>query len=82
MAIELLEKKTTFWLSHIAELIDLWTTSDFTSASVKQRYLSGKRYLGSKDKKIISLFEPDKRKARSLLNQAGWVLNKDDNLDQ
>lgn len=54
MAIELLEKKTTFWLSHIAELIDLWTTSDFTSASVKQRYLSGKRYLGSKDKKIIS----------------------------
>lgn len=54
MSISHLEKKTTFWLSHIAELIELWEQSDFTAASVKQRFMSGKRYLGSKDKKVIS----------------------------
>jgi len=54
MSITHLEKKATFWLSHIAELIDLWKESKFTAASVKQRFMSGKRYLGSKDKKIIS----------------------------
>jgi 16S rRNA (cytosine967-C5)-methyltransferase len=54
MSISYLEKKTTFWFSHIAELIDLWENSEFTAASVKQRFMSGKRYLGSKDKKVIS----------------------------
>ncbi|MER3327936.1 MAG: hypothetical protein RIF34_00045 [Candidatus Kapaibacterium sp.] len=54
MSVSHLEKKATFWFSHIAELIDLWETSEFTAASVKQRFMSGKRYLGSKDKKIIS----------------------------
>lgn len=54
MSISHLEKKATFWFSHIAELIELWIASDFTAASVKQRFMSGKRYLGSKDKKVIS----------------------------
>ena len=54
MSISHLEKKATFWFSHIAELIGLWEDSEFTAASVKQRFMSGKRYLGSKDKKVIS----------------------------
>lgn len=54
MSISYIEKKATFWFSHIAELIDLWENSEFTAASVKQRFMSGKRYLGSKDKKVIS----------------------------
>ncbi len=54
MSISHLEKKATFWFSHITELIELWEASEFTAASVKQRFMSGKRYLGSKDKKIIS----------------------------
>ncbi len=54
MSISHLEKKATFWFSHITELIELWSKSEFTAASVKQRFMSGKRYLGSKDKKVIS----------------------------
>ena len=54
MSISHLEKKATFWFSHITELMELWSNSQFTAASVKQRFMSGKRYLGSKDKKVIS----------------------------
>ena len=54
MSISHLEKKATFWFSHITELIELWEKSEFTAASVKQRFMSGKRYLGSKDKKVVS----------------------------
>lgn len=54
MSISHLEKKATFWFSHITELIELWSKSEFTAASVKQKFMSGKRYLGSKDKKVIS----------------------------
>ncbi len=54
MSISHLEKKATFWFSHITELIELWSKSEFTAASVKQRFMSGKRYLGSKDKKVVS----------------------------
>lgn len=40
-------------LKHIEELKLLWLKSDTTAASVKKRYFSGKKYLGSKDKKVV-----------------------------
>lgn len=49
----LIEKKLDFLLKHVEELKLLWLKSDTTSASVKKRYFSGKKYLGSKDKKVI-----------------------------
>ena len=49
----MIEKKLDFLLKHIEELKLLWLKSDTTSASVKKRYFSGKKYLGSKDKKVI-----------------------------
>lgn len=49
----MIEKKLEFWANHIDELKALWNNADTTSASVKKRYFSGKKYLGSKDKKVI-----------------------------
>lgn len=49
----MIEKKLDFWANHIDELKLLWNNADTTAASVKKRYFSGKKYLGSKDKKVI-----------------------------
>ena len=48
-----IEKKIDFWVRHIDELNTLWNNAEITAASVKKRYFSGKKYLGSKDKKVV-----------------------------
>lgn len=50
----LLDKKFSFWIQHISELINLWNSENNLASNTKKRYFNGKRYLGSKDKKIIS----------------------------